>query len=211
MPAAPRAERRRRRRSGRSAAAPRGRSGAPAPDRGSPAPASCRAATWPANSRSMISRAGGLVEIAGRLVGDQDRRVGRQRARQRDALLLAARQLRRIMVAPLGQADGVELARRRALKASATPASSSGTATFSSAVMVGMRWKDWNTMPILRPRKRASASSLELPSASPGDHDRAGIRPAPARPSPSAGSTCPSRTGRPGRSPRRALYAGRCP
>ncbi len=30
---------------------------------------------------------------------------------------------------------------------------------FSSAVMVGTRWKDWNTMPMRRPRKRASASS----------------------------------------------------
>src|SRR5262245_21846551 len=43
--------------------------------------------------------------------------------------------------------------------------SSSGTATFSSAVMVGMRWNDWNTMPTLRPRNRASASSSRAPSA----------------------------------------------
>src|SRR5215470_14970065 len=33
--------------------------------------------------------------------------------------------------------------------------------------MVGMRWNDWNTMPILRPRKRASASSPSSASASP--------------------------------------------
>ena len=37
-------------------------------------------------------RSGGLVEIAGRLVGDDDRRIGRERARERDALLLAAGQ-----------------------------------------------------------------------------------------------------------------------
>src|SRR5262245_50980388 len=43
--------------------------------------------------------------------------------------------------------------------------SSSGTATFSSAVMVGMRWNDWNTMPTLRPRNRASASSSRPASA----------------------------------------------
>src|SRR2546423_11445950 len=30
---------------------------------------------------------------------------------------------------------------------------------FSSAVIEGMRWKDWKTKPILRPRKLASASS----------------------------------------------------
>ena len=45
--------------------------------------------------------AGRLVEIAGRLVGDEDRRLGRQRARERHALLLAAGQLRRIVVQPL--------------------------------------------------------------------------------------------------------------
>ena len=38
-------------------------------------------------------------------------------------------------------------------------ASSNGTATFSSAVMVGMRWKDWNTIPIRSRRRRASRSS----------------------------------------------------
>ncbi len=49
--------------------------------------------------------AGGLVEIAGRLVRDQDRRIGRQRAGQRDALLLAAGQLRRIMMQAVAEAD----------------------------------------------------------------------------------------------------------
>ena len=58
----------------------------------------------------MISRAGRLVEIAGRLVGDQDRRVRRQRAGERDALLLAAGELRRIVVEPLGEPDRGELA-----------------------------------------------------------------------------------------------------
>ena len=69
--------------------------------------------TWPANSRSMICCAGGLVEIAGRLVGDQDRRIGRQRAGERDALLLAAGQLRRIVAEPLGQSDRGQFVRAR--------------------------------------------------------------------------------------------------
>ena len=86
--------------------------------------------------------AGRFVEVAGRLVGDQDRGVGRKRAGERDALLLAAGELRRIVVEPLGKADRGELLRARASNASASPASSSGTATFSSAVMVGIRWKD---------------------------------------------------------------------
>ena len=58
--------------------------------------------------RSMICVPGILVEIAGRLVGDEDGRTGRQRARQRHALLLAAGQLRRIMRKPLAEADRLE-------------------------------------------------------------------------------------------------------
>src|SRR5271168_1049914 len=52
-------------------------------------------------------------------------------------------------------------------KASRAPASSSGTATFSSAVMVGIRWKAWNTMPMVLPRKRASSSSPRRLNSSP--------------------------------------------
>ena len=121
--------------------------------------------------------AGVFVEIAGRLVGDQDRRIGRQRARERDALLLAAGKFRRIMVQPLAEADRREFARARAHRRRATPASSSGTATFSSAVMVGIRWNDWKTMPTLRPRKRASASSSSCAKVLAGDRDRAGVGP----------------------------------
>ena len=103
---------------------------------------------------------GRLVEIAGRLVGDQQRGPRRQRARERDALLLAARELGGIMAAAArrGRPAPVPLAARA--KASRAPASSSGAATFSSAVIVGMRWNDWKTMPIRAPRNRASASSL---------------------------------------------------
>ena len=50
----------------------------------------------------------GAIEIAGRLVGQQDRRIVGQRSRERHALLLTARQLRRIVVSPAGQADLVE-------------------------------------------------------------------------------------------------------
>ena len=49
----------------------------------------------------------------------------------------------------------------------AAPASSSGKATFSRAVMVGTRWKDWKTMPIWRPRKTASPSSSSAPRSWP--------------------------------------------
>ncbi len=49
--------------------------------------------------------AGRLVEIAGRFVGDENRRMRRHGARERDALLLAAGQFCRIMVHALGKAD----------------------------------------------------------------------------------------------------------
>ena len=53
---------------------------------------------------------GGLVEIAGGLVGDQDGGIGRQRTRQRHALLLAAGQFGRVMIEPGGKADRGKLA-----------------------------------------------------------------------------------------------------
>jgi hypothetical protein len=45
------------------------------------------------------------VEVAGRLVGEQDVRLVDQRARDRDALLLAARERERALVAAVLQAD----------------------------------------------------------------------------------------------------------
>ena len=56
--------------------------------------------------------AGGLVEIAGRLVRHEDGGIGRQRPGQRHALLLAAGQLRRIMVQAIAEPDGRQLLRR---------------------------------------------------------------------------------------------------
>ncbi len=48
---------------------------------------------------------GARVEVARRLVREQDRRLGHQRARDRHALLLAARQLIRMMVRAVGEPD----------------------------------------------------------------------------------------------------------
>jgi hypothetical protein len=55
---------------------------------------------------------GCLVEISGRLVGHDDGGIGRERASQRDALLLAAGEFGRIMVEPLAKSDGFQLAPR---------------------------------------------------------------------------------------------------
>ena len=50
--------------------------------------------------------AGGAVEVAGGLVGEQDRRPGGEGAGEGDPLLLAARELARVVVAAVGEADG---------------------------------------------------------------------------------------------------------
>ena len=82
--------------------------------------------------------AGLAIEIAGRLVGQQQRRLRRESAGDGDALLLAARKLRGVMLhrslSPTAASPAAAAA-----KASPRPASSSGTATFSSAVIVGTR------------------------------------------------------------------------
>ena len=79
----------------------------------------------------------------------------------------------------------------------ARPASSSGTATFSSAVMVGIRWNAWNTMPIVvapQPGQRVLVHAAT--SSCPASATLPAGRRAPARPAPSAGWSCRSRTGR---------------
>jgi len=68
--------------------------------------------------------AGGFVEISGRLVRHQDGGIGASARAQCDALLLAAGQLRGIMMQPVAEADGCEFL-RGAFRRSGLPASSS--------------------------------------------------------------------------------------
>ena len=106
--------------------------------------------------------AGAGVEIAGRLVGEQDRRLVGQRPRDRHALLLAAGELRRIVMAPRPPGRPRRAARPRGAPASGAPAISSGTRTFSHAVSDGSRWKNWKTKPMrvaAKPRERRPPTS----------------------------------------------------
>ena len=64
--------------------------------------------------RSMISCGVLAVEVAGRLVGPDDRRVVHERARDRDALALTARELVRDVVAALAEPDELERLHARA-------------------------------------------------------------------------------------------------
>ena len=92
-------------------------------------------------SRSRISSPGLAIEVAGRLVAEQQRRIGDDRARDADALLLAARELPRVVLRAIGEADDLERDRRRACGARAFDSlvSSSGSSTLRSAVSTGSR------------------------------------------------------------------------
>ena len=57
---------------------------------------------------------GGAVEVAGRLVADQERRIGHDGARDRHALLLAARELPRLVPGAVREADQRQRDRARA-------------------------------------------------------------------------------------------------
>ena len=78
--------------------------------------------------------AGGAVEVAGRLVGEHDRRPADQRARDRDALALTARELRSDARRPGRRArrDASASSARARLSPARTPAYSRPSATFSS-------------------------------------------------------------------------------
>ena len=109
------------------------------------------------------------VEVAGRLVAQQQGGGAEQRARDRDALLLAARELRRQEVAAVAHADALERGLRRVLAgpSRSPPAYTSASITFSIAVWWPSRWKVWKTKPIRRARSDARCSSLRLAASMP--------------------------------------------
>ena len=90
------------------------------------------------------------VEIACRLVCEQQNGIVDQRTRDRDTLLLSARQLIGMVPEERAQTHGFE--RRRGpcstLRPDTPAAYSSGSSTFSSADVRGSRWNPWNTNPI---------------------------------------------------------------
>ncbi len=131
------------------------------------------------------------VEVARRLVGHQQLRIARERARDRDALLLAARQLPRIMRGALGEADAVEPdararlrigARRRARAAASRSRARSARA---AAGTTGTRSRAGaGAAPRARPRRVSTAPRRRC-----GPRRRSGDRDPPAD---RAASSCPS-------------------
>ena len=90
------------------------------------------------------------IERRGRLVEQHQRRRHRERAGDRDPLLLAARKLRRMLVGVVGEADLAQQLLRQQLRAPrAAPSTVIGPiATLRSAVRCGNSSKFWNTMPM---------------------------------------------------------------
>ena len=98
------------------------------------------------------------VELRGRLVGDQQPRLVREGAGDRDALLLAARELLRAMVHPVGEVDEPQqLAHAPSAPRRVDRRRRSGTSTFSAALRIGIRPNAWKTNPIVS--RRYSTSS----------------------------------------------------
>ena len=98
------------------------------------------------------------VERAGHLVEQHDLRLHRQRADDRDPLLLAAGEPVGVVVVLVGQAEPVQQLPRRAVASSCgvRSALTGASVTFLSTVMCGNRLKDWNTMPTWRRTRFAS-------------------------------------------------------
>ena len=120
--------------------------------------------------------AGGLVEISGRLVGDQDGGIGRERAGERDALLLAAGKLRRIMLQPVGQSDLAELLAR-----AGDGIGRAGKLQRHGDVLQRRHGRD-QVEGLEHDADVAAAKArqrilVEAPQVRPGHHDRAAVRP----------------------------------
>ena len=85
--------------------------------------------------------AGLAIEVAGRLVAEQQRRIGDDGAGDADALFLAAGELARIVVRPVGEADDASARSATRLRRSAFDSlvRSSGSSTLRAAVSTGSR------------------------------------------------------------------------
>ena len=147
-------------------------------------------------SSARMLRAGARVEVAGRLVGEQDRGPPDERPRDRHPLALAARELRRRVREPVRQPDGVQrLARPRPPRA---PAPRRCRAARSRRCRARSSRRAGRTAG-RRTRSRAPAAPparARPASRCPGR--RRAPRPrsaAPASPSRAAASTCPSPDG----------------
>ena len=109
------------------------------------------------------------VELAGGLVEQDQRRVGHDRARDRDPLLLAARELARVVVQPVVQPDDAERDPHPLVALLLRePREQQRQLHVLERGEDGSRLNDWNTNPTFRERHSAScAGVIALTSAPP--------------------------------------------
>ena len=162
--------------------------------------------------------AGLAIEVAGRLVAQQQRRIGDDRARDADALLLAAGQLARIVLRAVGEADDLQgdrgalppLAPATASSAAAAARRSSRRSAPAAGCRAGRRSRCGCA------RQRESCAAAQRADAHAADLDRAAASAGRGRPAGSAASSCPSPTApsapgsRPAQSRGRPPSARRC-
>ena len=98
-----------------------------------------------ASTSSCKLPAHGTIDRGERLVEQQDRRFTRQRAGQRDALTLAARELARAPIRVPGQMDQLEQRLGARARRSARGRCPSAVITFPAAVRWGKSAYSWNT------------------------------------------------------------------
>ena len=149
----------------------------------------------PEQQHDHVARLG--VELAGRLVGEEELRAVGERPGDRDALLLAARQLVRPVLRPVRQPDDVEQLRdpRVALLDRLAWTSRSGTSTFSAAVRNGTSPNAWkmnatvlrrtSTSGVLAQRRDLEPSTTTVPAVGwsrPPSRLRSVVLPLPDRP-----------------------------
>ena len=154
--------------------------------------------------------AGRLVQVAGRLVGQQQPRPRREGTGQRHALLLAAGELARAG----GSADAPARPHRSASRRSGRRRRGAGQLQRHRDVLQRGHRRDQverlehdadSLAP--QPGQRVLVQRVTFP---PGQQRRCRQWRAPARPAPSAGWSCPSRRDRRCRPPRPARYRDRC-
>ena len=102
------------------------------------------------------------VQVAGRLVGEDDLGPLDQRPGHRDPLLLAAGELRRLVVQPVAPVRRCATTWSIHSRSGLRPARSSGNVMFSSALSVGSRLNCWKMKPTLSRRSRVSCFSLSV-------------------------------------------------
>ena len=136
---------------------------------------------WPFSSterrrKDSTSSAGARVEVAGRLVGEDDLGARDQGAGDGDPLLLPAGELARAGARSRSPSPTTSTMRSSQAWSGVRPARRIGSAMFSAAVSVGSRLNCWNTKPTRSRRSRVSCLLLQGGQVGVADPDRAAGR-----------------------------------